>query len=111
MKLASLKTGGRDGTLVVVDRRLERAVCVPQIAATLQQALERWNEVSGPLAVVAQELEAGKRSDAFAFDPFQAASPLPRAYSSLMVRCTCTTWRKRVRRAARLCPRTTRLTR
>ena len=45
MKLASLKSGGRDGTLVVVDRRLERAVRVPQIVATLQQALERWHEV------------------------------------------------------------------
>lgn len=83
MKLASLKTGGRDGTLVVVDRRLERAVCVPQIAATLQQALERWSEVVGALTVVAQELEAGKRADAFAFDPFHAASPLPRAYQFL----------------------------
>ena len=26
MKLASLKEGGRDGTLIVVDRALERAV-------------------------------------------------------------------------------------
>jgi fumarylacetoacetate (FAA) hydrolase len=83
MKLASLKTGGRDGALVVVDRQLERAVHVPHIAATLQQALERWNEVAAPLAQVAQELEAGTRADAFAFDSALAASPLPRAYQFL----------------------------
>ncbi|SPO54619.1 2-keto-4-pentenoate hydratase/2-oxohepta-3-ene-1,7-dioic acid hydratase (Catechol pathway) [Pseudomonas sp. JV551A1] len=83
MKLASLKSGGRDGTLVVVDRRLERAVRVPHIATTLQQALERWSEVAAPLALVTQELEAGVRADAFAFDTLQAASPLPRAYQFL----------------------------
>lgn len=83
MKLASLKSGGRDGTLVVVDRRLERAVRVPHIATTLQQALERWSEVAAPLALVAQELEAGMCADAFAFDTLQAASPLPRAYQFL----------------------------
>ncbi len=30
MKLASLKSGGRDGTLVVVSRDLSRAVAVPE---------------------------------------------------------------------------------
>ena len=39
MKLASLKKG-RDGELVVVSRSLDRAVCVPEIAGTLQQALD-----------------------------------------------------------------------
>ncbi len=43
MKLASLKQGGRDGTLVVVNRDLTRAVVVADgIAPTLQQALEDW---------------------------------------------------------------------
>lgn len=83
MKLASLKAGGRDGTLVVVDRALTRAVRVPQIAPTLQQALERWQETAAPLAGVARALEAGHCADAFAFDPAQAASPLPRAYQFL----------------------------
>jgi len=83
MKLASLKEGGRDGTLVVVDAGLRRAVRVPWIAATLQQALERWNETQPLLAAVAEELEAGKRDDALAFDPAQAASPLPRAFQFL----------------------------
>ena len=39
MKLASLNQG-RDGVLVVVSRDLSRAVRVPQVAATLQAALD-----------------------------------------------------------------------
>ena len=35
MKLASLKRGGRDGTLVVVSRDLTRCAAVPEIAPTL----------------------------------------------------------------------------
>lgn len=83
MKLASIKNGSRDGMLVVVDRALARAVRVPDIAATLQQALEHWSDNAPKLAAVAEELEAGRRTDAFAFDPAQAASPLPRAYQFL----------------------------
>ena len=41
MKLATLKAGGRDGTLIVVDRSLQSYVAVPEIAQTLQQALVR----------------------------------------------------------------------
>ncbi|SEG16379.1 fumarylacetoacetate (FAA) hydrolase, partial [Thauera chlorobenzoica] len=36
MKLATLKHGGRDGTLVVVSRDLTRCRAVPAIARTLQ---------------------------------------------------------------------------
>ena len=35
MKLASLKEGGRDGTLVVVNRNMSKAVKVPDIAPTI----------------------------------------------------------------------------
>lgn len=83
MKLASIKDGSRDGTLVVVDRALARAVRVPEVATTLQQALERWSESASKLAAVAQQLESGRRADAFAFDPVHAASPLPRTYQFL----------------------------
>ncbi len=41
MKLASLK-GGRDGRLVVVSRDLGRAVPVPEVAPTMQAALDSW---------------------------------------------------------------------
>lgn len=85
MKLASLKTGGRDGTLIVVSRDLSRAVAVPDIAPTLQAALDDWAVLAPRLATVAEALEASKVStvnglEVFAPDPAQLAAPLPRAY-------------------------------
>lgn len=80
MKLGSLRSGGRDGTLVVVDRRLERAVAAPYVAHTLQQALDDWRAVEPELRRVAERLEAGQAKGAFPLDPTWLASPLPRAY-------------------------------
>ncbi len=85
MKLASLRAGGRDGTLIVVSKDLSRAVAVPDIAATLQAALDDWAALSPRLATVAEALEAVKVStingvEVFALDPEQLAAPLPRAY-------------------------------
>jgi fumarylacetoacetate (FAA) hydrolase len=79
VKLASLKRGGRDGTLVVVSRDLARCIEADDVAPTLQSALDRWSEVATALQAVADELE--KRSDrAQPFDPRACAAPLPRAY-------------------------------
>ena len=80
MKLGTLKSGGRDGTLIVVSRDLSRAVQVGDIAATLQAALDDWESTSTALQGVAANLEAGPVDGEFAFDPDAAASPLPRAY-------------------------------
>jgi fumarylacetoacetate (FAA) hydrolase len=80
VKLATLKSAKRDGTLVVVNRELTRAVAVPHIAPTLQAALDEWSRVSPQLARVAAEVEKGKVEGAFAFDPRNCAAPLPRAY-------------------------------
>ena len=80
MKLASLKSGGRDGALAVVSRDLTRAVCVPEVALTLQAALDRWAEAAPALAQVYRELEAGGCRNAFPLNPRELASPLPRAY-------------------------------
>jgi len=80
MKLATLRSGGRDGRLVVVSRDLTRAVAVPQIAATLQSALDDWQRMAPRLQTVANALETGQATDAFAFDPRQAMAPLPRAH-------------------------------
>ncbi|MGZ8318070.1 MAG: fumarylacetoacetate hydrolase family protein, partial [Telluria sp.] len=46
MKLATLKAGGRDGSLVVVSRDLRTFQKVPKIAATLQFALDNWDLVA-----------------------------------------------------------------
>jgi fumarylacetoacetate (FAA) hydrolase len=82
MKLSSLRTTSRDGQLVVVSRDLSRAVAVPQIATTLQQALDEWASIAPQLRAVAEGLEAGRHEigNVFAFDPVAAASPLPRAF-------------------------------
>ena len=80
MKLSSLKEGGRDGTLIVVNRALSRAVRATSIAPTLQKALDDWVIVAPKLAALSQALEDGKAPGAFAFDTHDLAAPLPRAY-------------------------------
>lgn len=80
MKLASLKSGGRDGELIVVDRELANAVRVPNIARTLQAALDDWQRVRPELERVYRALLDGNTDDAFPFDPAACAAPLPRAY-------------------------------
>lgn len=82
MKLASLRAGGRDGTLVVVDRDLERAVGVTQHVATLQAALDQWSSVAPRLNSVYAALNAGE-IEGFALDCAALAAPLPRAYQWL----------------------------
>ena len=80
MKLATLKDNSRDGQLVVVAGDLAKAVAVPAIARTLQDALDRWDAVAPRLVDVYRRLNDGRASGAIAFDPVQAHSPLPRAY-------------------------------
>lgn len=83
LKVASLRDGGRDGTLVVVSEGLERCVRVPHIARTLQQALEDWTAAAPALRSVYALLNDGRALDAVPFDPAQCAAPLPRAYQWL----------------------------
>jgi fumarylacetoacetate (FAA) hydrolase len=85
MKVASLKQGGRDGSLIVVSKDLQRAVAVPGIAATLQRALEDWHTAAPRLNRVYEALNHGnvETIDAeavFALDMAALAAPLPRAY-------------------------------
>ncbi len=80
MKLATLKAGGRDGTLIVVSRDLTRAVKADGIAPTLQAALDDWSNAAPRLNALAQALAAGSAAGAFALDMHALAAPLPRAY-------------------------------
>lgn len=80
MKLASLKDGGRDGTLIVVSRDLSRAVKASGIAATLQAALDDWNTLAPRLNALSEDLNEGRADGAFALDMARLAAPLPRAY-------------------------------
>jgi fumarylacetoacetate (FAA) hydrolase len=83
MRLASLKSNDRDGTLVVVDSTLSRAVAVPQIAGTLQQALDNWSDCAPQLEAIGDALEAGRAEQTFALNHVRLASPLPRCYQFL----------------------------
>jgi fumarylacetoacetate (FAA) hydrolase len=87
MKLASLKGPTRDGTLVVVDSAMKRAVKAGGIAATMQDALERWDAVAPKLNDVSRSLESGAERHAFDFQRAlgagEVAAPLPRAYEWL----------------------------
>ncbi len=80
MKLASLREGGRDGTLAVVSRDLARAATVADVAPSLQAALEDWAGVAPRLAAAYEALNQGDAPRSFAFDPTRCLSPLPRAY-------------------------------
>ncbi|MFI5033100.1 MAG: fumarylacetoacetate hydrolase family protein [Reyranellales bacterium] len=80
MKLASLKEGGRDGTLIVVDRELKHAVRAGGIALTLQKAIEDWATIAPKLQELADKLRDDKAPGAFELDPTALAAPLPRAY-------------------------------
>ncbi len=83
MKLASLKEGGRDGTLIVVSRDLSRAVRASGIASTLQAALEDWQNAAPRLAALAEALEQGQAEGMFPLEMERLAAPLPRAYEFL----------------------------
>ncbi len=80
MKLATLKQGGRDGTLVVVSRDLTQCQPVGDIARTLQQALDNWDQVVAGLEQVYLGLNNGQARHAVPFEPKHCHSPLPRAY-------------------------------
>lgn len=80
MKLATLKPGGRDGTLVVVSGDLTQCQPVPEIAPTLQAALDNWDIAVPQLEAAYQALNHGAARHAQPFDQAACASPLPRAY-------------------------------
>lgn len=80
MKLATLKNGKRDGLLVVVNKSLTHCVAVPEIAQTMQQALDDWQRVEPQLAEMYVALNNGELTNEMTFSQSQCESPLPRAY-------------------------------
>lgn len=80
MKLATLKNDTRDGQLVVVSKDLTKCTAVPDIATTLQSALDQWSKVEPQLAEVYKALNEGKLVAEIPFEQNQCESPLPRAY-------------------------------
>lgn len=78
MKLATLRTGGRDGTLIVVRRDLSAWLPATKVAPTLQAALDDWARAEPALRALADQVETDP--SAVPLDPAQLHAPLPRAY-------------------------------
>jgi fumarylacetoacetate (FAA) hydrolase len=83
MKLATLRSRGRDGRLAIVHRDLSSAVWADDPYSTLQSALDHWDDARGRLRARYDLLLAGSADGTFAFDPKMAAAPLPRSYQWL----------------------------
>ncbi len=79
MRLATLRDGTRDGTLVVVGRDGRRFARASGVAPTLQAALDGWNRAAPLLAELAARLDAGA-ADPEPLDEARLGPPLPRAY-------------------------------
>lgn len=83
MKLATLKEGGRDGTLIVVSRDLAHGVAATDIAPTMQAALDDWQRSAPRLRALYDALCLHRHqavANAFALNFDALAAPLPRAY-------------------------------
>ena len=80
MKLATLKDGTRDGTLIVVARDLRHAHKADHVAPTLQAALDDWSYCAPQLGELYRELNEKPAGRAFELELAQLAAPLPRAY-------------------------------
>jgi fumarylacetoacetate (FAA) hydrolase len=83
MRLATLANGTRDGQLVLVSRDHTHVVAPTGIVATLQEALERWEQIESQLLTLASALEAGTTTNAVAFSIQAVMAPLPRAWQWL----------------------------
>ena len=79
MKLATLRAGGRDGTLVVVNRDGSRYAPAGAVAPTLQAALDDWTRAEPGLRALAGALERGQ-APSQPLDVRALHAPLPRAY-------------------------------
>lgn len=79
MKLGTYNNKLRDGELVVVDKNLKTMITVPQIAPTMQYALDNWEECYEKLIDVYKKLNAGILSG-LEYNPQKLKSPLPRSY-------------------------------
>ena len=79
MKLATLKDGTRDGSLIVVRRDGKEFARANGVAPSLQAALDQWDELAPKLEALSKALENGHISSE-PLDVKQLLAPLPRAY-------------------------------
>src|SRR5437867_2224375 len=80
LRLATLKQGGRDGTLAVISSDGSRYALAGPIAATLQDAIDSWSACEPKLRELADRIDAGAGEP---LDGVPFAAPLPRAWQWL----------------------------
>lgn len=83
MILATAANGKPDGQLLVVSSDRQRAADARAVAFTLQDALERWDEVEGALRALAVRLDAGEAGTGRPLTSWSLLAPLPRAWQWL----------------------------
>ena len=79
MRLATLRDGSRDGSLVVIDAAGRRFTSAAHVAPDLQSALDDWDRAAPALEALSRHLE-GDRVGAEPVDVSSLSAPLPRAY-------------------------------
>ncbi|RYF73891.1 MAG: 2-keto-4-pentenoate hydratase [Comamonadaceae bacterium] len=79
MRLATRNSGTRDGMLVLVSADGRRCLAVPDVAPTLQAALDDWDRVLPLLEAQAARLERDQ-GEGQVLDLASLLAPLPRAY-------------------------------
>ncbi|WLG53526.1 fumarylacetoacetate hydrolase family protein [Pseudomonas sp. FP1742] len=87
MKLATLNDGTRDGRLLVVSRDLQHAVDASGIVATMQAALDSWENVQPDLENLYRSLNLCEVAGSFELAIEQLMAPLPRAWQWLDGSC------------------------
>jgi fumarylacetoacetate (FAA) hydrolase len=84
MKLGSLKQGGLDGVLIVVNKNLTKYTFATNIAQTMQEALDNWNTIKGDLQCIYNRLNDGHESlEMYDLNTRYLAAPLPRGFQFL----------------------------
>lgn len=80
MKLATYRDGSRDGKLVVVSADLQQAAFVPDIAATMQAALDDWGSLHRFLQARYRLICEKRLTSTFRFEASMCMAPLARCY-------------------------------
>ncbi len=79
MRLATLRDGSRDGSLVVVDSMADRFMRASHIAPNLQSAIDDWERIGPALQELSLDVERASAA-AERLEVALLAAPLPRAY-------------------------------
>lgn len=83
MKLATLRDGTPDGRLMLADLQGQRICAVPSLAASLQQALDRWDTIEMELRDAYRRLCAGEIDSIQPLEFDTLMAPLPRGFQWL----------------------------